>query len=164
MRTGIFIILILGQIYVCAEENPFNLKKEFRIIEIKEKKLFSSMQKELQKADITPIVSAIDLQNKNNSETEKKSAHTHISNKPYLLPAAYTHIPVRGIEKKHSTKRVIVIKTPYKREKKRKPKVKKYSHQWIEENIAPIDLNKEKRLKEKRLEKEYHRAVREVNQ
>ena len=168
----LFLLLIFSQSDVHADENPFNLQKEFKEIDDKEENLFSVMKKELKKDEVTPTIITIGFQK--SKEISEKVVQQHKEKPSIIYPS-----PIRvKREKKTMNKNALKVymdrvkilnrelKAQKQREKKRNVKRKNIKHttykDWVDKNVVPIDLEKEKKLFEHYLDKEYQKAVNEV--
>jgi hypothetical protein len=154
-------IIFLFHISIIAEENPFQIEEDFQAIDRADDSLFSTMKNELIKAEVVPESVLIDFKKRTIIKKEvksiihpplhKKNIHKKINNR-------------KRIEKKV---KLLHKKSVYKnREKRRKLKLLKKQERlrkYYERNIANIDLVKEKQMKKEKLNRDYHKAVKDVD-
>ena len=161
----LFVLLLLSQYALNAEENPFNLQKEFKNIDDKEESLFSTMKGELKKAAVVPSLVIIGFKKSNCSDS--KIANRTRPNILYILPTIERtqeqKIDKCALEACIDRESILdkAIDSTKKREQRRKIKVDLYKD-WIDANVVSIDLKKEKQLFQKYLDKEYEKAVCDV--
>ena len=149
-------IFFLFHVATLAEDNPFHIKEDFQAIDRADDSLFSTMKSELIKAEVVPESVMIDFKKR---RMIKKELQLTIN-----PPLHKKNLHKKKIEKKV---KLLHKKTVYKnREKRRKLRLLKKQERlrkYYEKNIANIDLVKEKKMKKEKLNRDYHKAVKDVD-
>jgi len=166
------VFLLHGVLF--ADQNPFDIREDFQAIDKADNTLFSTMQNELDKAEVVPESVMIDF--------KKNTIIKHDINLTIPSPAKkqYTILPRKknldktlneNVKKEKKIKLLNKEKIQYLENKKKRRKRKKIRilkkknkvQSYYEKQIANIDLLKEKRIKQEKLDQKYRKAVEEVN-
>jgi hypothetical protein len=165
--------MVLVQGYCLAEENPFHLKEEFTVMDKIEENLFSTMKKELIKDAVCPTKVTIDF--KERGETSSVSIDKRLTLQPSPSPAKAQKEKlikiekVNNIQKKYDLEAGKIKKQAMDRalaaQKKREVQRLRKSmslENWTQDKVVDIDLIKERKLYQQKLEREYKKAILEV--